>query len=88
MAGLVSHFPQLIWLSQYKAGIFIGSGVMIALAGYFQYRSRFEPCPIDPAQAAACTTSRKWSQIILVVSACLWLVGGFFAFLAPRLMAV
>lgn len=87
MAGLVSTFPQLIWLSQYKAWVFTISGGMIALSFYLQWRSRNEPCPIDPGLAKVCKKARKWSQAILVFSAILWIVGFFFAFLAPRLFA-
>jgi len=83
MAGLVTAVPQIIWLSQHKTLVFIGSGVMLALAGYMQYQARFEPCPIDPVQAQACDTSRKWSLRILIFSVFIWSVGAFFAFIAP-----
>ena len=83
MAGLVSSVPQIVWLSEYKALVFSFSAVMISLAIYFQYRARFEPCPIDPVKAKACETSRKWSLYILIFSATLWCVGPFFAFIAP-----
>ena len=85
MAGLVSAVPQLIWLSQYKALVFGFSGLMISLAGYMQYRSRFEPCPVDPVLAKACDSSRRWSLVILIISGSLWAVGAFFAFIAPLL---
>ncbi len=84
MAGLVSTFPQLIILSQYKGVVFICSGLMMAAAAFFQYQSRNAPCPIDPVQAQACTTSRVWSFRILAFSILLWSVGVFFAFIAPR----
>ena len=86
MAGLVGSFPQLVWLSQHKVWIFVGSGFLLSLAGYFQYRARFEPCPTDPKLAAVCDRSRKWSLWILVFSGSLWLIGAFFAFLAPILL--
>ncbi|MCB0391632.1 MAG: hypothetical protein KDD58_10080 [Bdellovibrionales bacterium] len=83
MAGLVSAVPQLIWLSQHKVWIFGGSALMLILAIYLQYRARFEPCPTDPLLAKACDRSRKWSFIILLISCGLWLIGAFFAFIAP-----
>ena len=85
MAGLVTTFPQLIWLSQYKAYIFISSGVMLVLSAYLQYRARYEPCPIDPSQAQTCKKGRKYSMWILCVSCAVWLIGAFFAFVIVRL---
>lgn len=84
MGGLVTQFPQLIWLSQYKEVVFSVSALLLASSGYLQYRARNEPCPIDPELAKACRTARRWSIWILVLSALIWGVGAFFAFLAPR----
>jgi hypothetical protein len=83
MAGLVSTIPQLIWLSQYKVAVFVGSAVMLSFSALLQYRARFEPCPIDHEQAKACSTGRLWSQRILILSVVIWAVGAFFAFVAP-----
>lgn len=86
MSGLITTFPQIIWLSQYKVWVFTLSGAMIALSAYFQYQARFVACPIDPEQAAACSSGRKWSLRILIFSAVVWVAGAFFAFLAPILL--
>ena len=86
MAGLVTTLPQLIWLSQYKAYVFSGSGLMISIAAYFQYRSRFEPCPADPLLAKACDSARRLSSRILILSASIWCIGSFFAFVAPKVL--
>ena len=86
MASLVTTFPQMIWLSQYKGPLFAISGILIALSAYGQYRGRKLPCPIDSTQAQACSKSRYWSLIILWVSGIFWLVGAFFAFVAPSLL--
>jgi mercuric ion transport protein len=83
MAGLVSSVPQLVWLSQYKLYVFSASGAMLGLASFLQYRSQFEPCPIDPEQARACTASRVWSLRVLLFAIVVWSVGFFFAFVAP-----
>lgn len=85
MAGLISNVPQIIWLSQYKTWIFAGSALMLSFASILQYQARFEPCPIDPAQAKACMSARKWSKGILIFSILIWTIGAFFAFLAPIL---
>lgn len=83
MAGLVSTVPQIVWLSQHKAWVFGGSALMLLFAALMQYRARNEPCPIDPAQAAACTKSRQISKYTLIVATVLWGLGAFFAFVAP-----
>ena len=85
-AGLVSAFPQLVWLSQYKAWVFAGSGVMLALAGLLRWRSRLDPCPIDPARARACARMRSIGGVTLGVSVAAYATGAFFAFVAPRLI--
>ena len=86
LATLVGVVPQLVWVSEHKTGVFIAAGVMLAIAGYFQYRARFLPCPLDPALAAACTRQRKVSQVIYFASVAIYIMGGFFAFIAPLLI--
>jgi hypothetical protein len=85
LSSLVSIFPQLVWLSEHKDGVFSVAGVALALAGWLQWRARFEPCPTDPALAAACMKTRRTSQWIYGISVAIFLVGAFFAFAAPYL---
>ena len=85
-AGLVSSFPQLIWFSAQKEWIFLGGGMMLALAGFMRWRSRNDPCPIDPAAARACTRLRRTGGVIYGISVALYLTGAFFAFVAPKLI--
>ena len=86
LAGFVGAVPQIIWFSEYKALVFSVSGIMILIAGSLQYRARFEPCPVDPQLAKACSSARQWSQAIFIISAMLWLTGAFFAFIAPLVL--
>jgi len=86
LSSLVSAVPQLVWLSEYKAGVFTVAGAMLAVSGALQWRARGLPCPLDPQLAAACTRTRRGSAIIYWLSVTLYLVGGFFAFVAPLLM--
>ena len=85
LAGFIGAFPQIVWLSQYKAYVFIGSGLLISLSGGIHFVNRNAPCPIEPQLALACKRTRKISLILLVFSASLWLLGAFFAFIAPQL---
>lgn len=86
LASLVGAVPQLVWVSEHKTAVFIIAGVMLAIAGWFQYRARFLPCPADPALAAACARQRNVSRWIYVTSVVIYLIGGFFAFLAPLIL--
>ena len=83
MAGLVTTFPQIVWLSEHKVALFAIAGVMLMAAGAMQWRARSLPCPADPAIAAACTRTRKWSVAIYAFSVVMFMTGFFFAFLAP-----
>ena len=86
LAGLVGEFPQLIWLSTYKLYVFAFAAFMLTVAGVMQYRARNAPCPIDPAQAKACTRLRRISLGIYIFSVAMFLTGGFFAFIAPYIL--
>lgn len=85
MVGLVSTFPQLIWLSEHKWLVFGLSAVMLSLSAFMQYRARFLPCPIDPDAARACTRARKVSSRITIFSIVVWVIGFTFAVI-PLLM--
>jgi hypothetical protein len=86
MASLVSHVPGFIWLSTHKLYVFLFATVMLALSGYGQWHSRKTACPIDPNQRDACQSGKKWSLYIYFFSLACYLVGGFFAFIAPRIL--
>lgn len=87
LSSVVSVFPQIVWLSEYKIGIFLFAAIMLALSAFMQWRARSLPCPIDPVLAAACTRTRKASLWMVYMSLVIYLIGGFFAFLAPMLAA-
>jgi hypothetical protein len=85
LAGLVSSFPQLVWLSAHKGLVFGLAGGMLALAGWLQHRARFAPCPADPRLAAACIRTRRISLGLYLLSLAIYAVGAAFAFLLPAL---
>jgi len=80
VGALTSRLPFLITLSDNKLWVFVGSGLLLMLAAWLEWRPGRQ-CPTDSALAAACQTSRVWNRRVLVVSIGLWLVGFFFAFL-------
>ena len=81
MVGLVTTFPQLIWLSENKFLIFTSSFIMLAISVYMQYRARFLPCPIDQYEARACAYARLWSKWVTIFSIIVWTIGVTFALL-------
>ena len=86
LASLVGAVPQIVWVSENKTMVFIGAGVMLAVAGYLQYRARFLPCPADAGLAAACARQRRVSNVIYFVSLATYVIGVGFAVLGPYLM--
>ena len=85
LAGLVTTFPQLVWLSAHKALVFGLAGAALAAAGVMQWHARSLPCPADPALAAACTRTRRVASITYGVAVAAFLLGALFAFVLPRL---
>jgi hypothetical protein len=86
LASLVSTFPQLIWISEHKALVFGMAGAMLLIAGYFQWRARHAPCPVEPVLASICTKARQQALLVYWISVAIFMVGVFFAFIAPWLM--
>lgn len=86
LTSLISQFPQLIWISEHKALIFGLAGAMLLVAGWLQWQARLLPCPADPALAALCTKTRRQSLWVYVFSLVLFVIGAFFAFVAPLLI--
>ncbi len=87
LSGLVGAFPQIVWLSEHKVGLFIFAGLMLAASGALQWINRNAPCPVDPALRDACLRTRKVSLRVYWVSVAIYLVGGFFAFVLPALQS-
>ena len=83
LAGLVTTFPQLIWLSEHKPLVFGFAFAMLALSGAVQWRARRLPCPADPALAAACARLRKASWWLWGAALAATLAGAGFAFVLP-----
>lgn len=85
VAGAVSAFPELVWLSERKAYLFAGCAVLLAISGYLRWRVRSMPCPTDPRLAAACGDARGWSAWVYWISAGVFAVAVFFAYVGPWL---
>jgi hypothetical protein len=86
LAGLVSNYPQIAIVSKYKIYIFSGAGFLIIISGLLLYKARNMPCPADTKKAKACKRLRKFSVIIYIFSAVVFIIGFFFAFIAQYLL--
>jgi hypothetical protein len=87
MVSLVSSVPQIVWFSEHKLGVFIFAGVMLSISGFLQWQARSLPCPSDKDLAELCNKTRVNSLRIYVFSVCVFLIGGFMAFVAPWLIS-
>jgi hypothetical protein len=85
LAGLVTAFPQLVWLSLHKGLVFGIAGALLALSGALLWHARRLPCPADPALARTCRTLRRWSVGAWAVALVAVGLGALFAFVLPRL---
>jgi len=83
LAGVATKIPGLIWISEHKPEVFAFAGVMLAFNGIWLWKQRNAPCPIDPELRSACLTGRKFSARVYAVSVLVFLIGAFFAFIAP-----
>ena len=87
MASVVISVPQIVWLSEHKLGVFIFAGVMLSISGFLQWKARSLPCPSDKELAELCNKTRVNSLRIYIFSVCVFLIGGFMAFVAPWLIS-
>jgi len=86
-AAMFSNLPFLVELAHYKAWLFAGSGVMLALAGAALFRPG-RTCPTDPILAAKCETADRWNRRLLTASAGIWAVGFAAAYLSLPLLGL
>ena len=84
-AGLVGNVPQLIWLSEHKIPLFFTGALLLGLGGALQWKAREQACSAESKLGEACATTKDWSKSIYIASVGMYLVGAFFAFIAPRL---
>lgn len=86
MASIVSYFPAFIWLSIHKLYVFLFATMMLIISGVAQWQGRQKACSIKPNTQEACESSKKWGLTLYFFSLACYLVGGFFAFIAPHFM--
>lgn len=86
LVSLLSNVPQLIWFSEHKGWVFGIAGALLLANGVA--RAVIVPtCPADPELAAVCQRAQRVSSAVFYLSIALYVVGAFFAFLAPLLLS-
>lgn len=85
-ASLLSVFPFLMVLSQYKATISLLALATIGLAGLTHYKTARLPCPADPELSRVCVRSRKRARVLYYISVSVFLFATTFTYLMPRVI--
>ena len=80
LVGLVTSFPQLVWLSEHKVGVFAVAVALLAVSGALIWHARSLPCPVEPRAATSCLRLRRISAILYAVSLASFTAGTLFAF--------
>jgi hypothetical protein len=88
LVGLVTAFPQLVWLSEHKGWVFGIAGLLLLASGVLIWTARRLPCPVDPVAARSCTRLRRISNALYIVALGSYALGGVFAFVLPMLAAL
>ena len=83
-ASLITVFPFLIVLSQYKLSITIFASVTVIFAGYVNYKTYYMPCPTDPELGKLCMQTRKQSRYVYYISVVLFIFATIFTYLVPK----
>jgi hypothetical protein len=84
VAGFIGAFPQITWLSEHKGIVFALAGALIAFAGFWEWRRRNAPCPLDPDMAKACAKLRRISIGLWFLSVVIYVVSVSFVFIVPK----
>lgn len=91
VASFLSAAPWLVTLSRHKGWVFAGSGTLVALNFAYVYalaprvRGADQACPTD--EQAACGTADRISRLVLWISAAIYVVGFFTAYMLAPILA-
>ena len=85
-ASLISVFPFLIVLSQYKSWITMFALLIIFIAGYVNYKTYYMPCPADPELGKVCMKTRKQSRYVYYFSVVLFIFATTFTYIIPKII--
>jgi hypothetical protein len=85
VVGLITAFPQLIWLSEHKVAVFgIATALLILSGALLRWASRL-PCPVDAGLGRRCMQLRRYGLRLYVVSVGLLIISVAIAFVVPNI---
>lgn len=84
VVGLITTFPQLIWLSEHKAAVFGIATALLVISGLLLVWARRLPCPLDSDLGRRCMRLRTIGARLYVVSVGLLILSLTVAFVLPR----
>ncbi len=85
VVAMFANVPGLALLAGNKLWMFAISGILIMVASYMVF-IRPQACPADKELAKQCASAKVWNKRLLIVSALVWSIGFFTAFLYPYLI--
>ena len=80
-ASLTNSVPQLIWIGMHKEWVFALGGIFLTLGIVLPIV--YPPPIVCDLDGNPCETTRSWSQPVLYGSIFLYVIGVFFAYIAP-----
>jgi hypothetical protein len=83
VVGLITAFPQLIWLSEHKSAVFGMATALLTVSGALLWWASRLPCPVDARLGRRCMHLRRFGLRLYVVSAGLLVISMVFAFILP-----
>ena len=83
VVGLVTAFPQLVWLSEHKGVVFGAATALLIASGMLLRWANRLPCPVDEALGRRCMQLRRFGLRLYIASVVLLLVSATFAFVLP-----
>lgn len=84
-AALYNAVPLIGFVALNKLWFFIGSGLLILLAGWLVFRPG-RTCPVDPELARLCERAKRWNRRVLYLTGVIWLTGFVAAYLSVPLL--
>ena len=84
LAGFLSKYPQMIWLSENKEWVFGTSFFMLFVSFLGQKYAETKVCPIESRED--CEKTKNWSKPVFYLTLGVNLIGSFYAFLLPRIL--
>ncbi len=78
LVGLVSAFPQLVWLSEHKNLVFAIAATLLLASGALMWRARRLPCPADRRAARNCVILRRVASTLYAISLLIFMAGVVF----------